>query len=208
MASFSLGQSPDYIKKRLARSDFFNWLKDTCTGTHEKNIIQISRGWLKKQNYSPNKEESKVIRDGLITAAAFTSLGLGFPAIVLFAPSMRSIVYNSRKKKIMFWTFAAFIGYVNYNSSYQTYMYNILQLNNSPMAYCSFQILCLPEYKRFRNKWQSAYNLSAVAHRYADYNLHQHLTNPLYLNDTESILMSESEGEDDNDNEDEQEAAN
>ena len=197
MSSLSLGQTPDWLKRRLARSDFFNWMKDGCTGTHEKNILYIVRGWLKTQNYTPTKEESKVIRDGYITTAAFTALGCGFPAIVLFAPSMRAIIYNSAMKKTMFWTFAGIIGYVNYNSSFQTFMYNVLQLNNSPMAYCSFQVLCLPEYKRLRNKWQSAYNLSAVAHRYHDFNLHTNLTDPSSIDISMDTILNDSEMETD-----------
>ena len=175
LSFFSFGHSPDFVKQRLAKSDLFNWIKDNCTGIHEKNIMHIVSGWLKEQNYTVNDQEWDVIKKGYLTIGAFTGVGIGFPCIVLFAPTMRPLVYNTKFKKTAFWSFAALIGYINYNSAYQTFMYNMLQLNNSPFAYCSFQTLCLPEYKRFRNKWQSAYNLSAVAHRYSDFDLYKAL---------------------------------
>ena len=123
-----------------------------------------------------NDEEWKVIRNGYLTIMSFTSLGIGFPGICLFAPSMRAMIWNTKLKKSLFGVFCGIIGYINYNSAHQTFMYNMLQLNNSPYAYCLFQIACLPEYKRFRNKWQSSYNLSAVAHRYADFDLNRSLS--------------------------------
>jgi len=90
--------------------------------------------------------------------------------------------WGSKKKKMAFSLFCGVVGYVNYNSAHQSLMYSLLQLNNSPYAYCSFQVLCLPQYKRFRNQWQSAYNLSAVAHRYSDFNLNDTMQNPVSLN--------------------------
>merc|ERR1712228_797077 len=140
------------------------------------NAIHIVSAWLKQQNYQKSEEESKVIRNGYWIIASFTGLGLGFPSLCLFAPSLRAMIWNTNLKKCLFCSMSGIIGYINYNSAHQTYMYNMLQLNNSPYAYCLFQIACLPEYKRFRNKWQSAYNLSAVAHRYADFDLHRSLS--------------------------------
>merc|ERR1719242_1888651 len=177
--SLVLLESPDYIKERLAKSELFNWIKDSSSGTHEKNAIYIVKSWLKKHNYTPNEEERKVIRNGYLTVASFTALGLGFPSLVLFAPTMRHMIYSTTFKKTCFALFCCGIGYVNYNSAHQSWMYNLLQLHKSPYAYCAFQVLCVPEYKRFRNKWQSAYNLSAVAHRYADFDLYQELRHPI-----------------------------
>lgn len=122
-----------------------------------------------------------MIRNGYLTVASFTVLGLGFPSLVLFAPAMRHLIYSTRFKKSCFTIFCMGIGYVNYNSAHQSWMYNLLQLQKSPYTYCAFQVLCLPEYKRFRNKWQSAYNLSAVAHRYADFDLYQEINHPLSI---------------------------
>ena len=45
--SLLLPESPDYVKERLAKSDLFNWIKDSSSGTHEKNTIYIVRSWLK-----------------------------------------------------------------------------------------------------------------------------------------------------------------
>ena len=173
MSLLALGESPDFIKQRLAKSELFNWLKDKCSGTHEKNVFHITHKWLKQQDYRMSEQEIKVIRKGYLTIAVFTALGIGFPSLALITPSMRSLIFNTKVKKYSFGVVCGGIGYINYNSAYATLMYNVLQLNDSPYAYCSFQILCLPQYKRFRNKWQSAYNLSAVAHRYADFDLYQ-----------------------------------
>merc|ERR1740123_735061 len=176
MSSLMLAEAPDFIKARLAKSELFCWLKDGCVGTNEKNAIHITNKWLKQQGYERSDEEYKVIRNGYLTIMSFTSLGCGFPSICLFAPSMRAMIWNTKLKRCLFGGFCATIGYINYNSAHQTLMYNLLSLNNSPYAYCLFQIACLPEYKRLRNKWQSAYNLSAVAHRYADFDLHRSLS--------------------------------
>lgn len=145
-------------------------------GTHEKNAIHITGTWLKQRKYEANAEEWKVLRNGYLTIMSFTSLGVGFPGLVLFAPSMKAMVWNTKLKRCLFGAFCVTIGYINYNSAHQTLLYNMLQLNNSPYAYCLFQIACLPEYKRLRNRWQSAYNLSAVAHRYSDFDLHRALS--------------------------------
>eukprot|EP01084_Bolivina_argentea_P170418 295321_1 len=97
----------------------------------KKNVIHIVRKWMKQQNYQPNPDESRIIRNGYLTIAGFTALGVGFPSIVLFAPSMRQLVYNTKFKKWCFSTFCCLIGYVNYNSAHQTFMFNMLQLNDS-----------------------------------------------------------------------------
>eukprot|EP00484_Ammonia_sp_Unknown_P013457 CAMPEP_0197058636 /NCGR_PEP_ID=MMETSP1384-20130603/109826_1 /TAXON_ID=29189 /ORGANISM="Ammonia sp." /LENGTH=52 /DNA_ID=CAMNT_0042493461 /DNA_START=1 /DNA_END=155 /DNA_ORIENTATION=+ len=52
MDSLLLAKSPDFIKQRLAKSELFNFLKDSCTGTHEKNVVHIVRKWCSMHKYA------------------------------------------------------------------------------------------------------------------------------------------------------------
>ena len=110
--------------------------------------------------------EKKVFRRAKWTTFGMALVGTTFPLGLLVSRWLRDMLVNTPRKRTCFSLLMATLGYGNYIASYSSFLNNLVQLNNSPMAYVTFQIMCQQPYRKYRNKWQTTYNLSSIAHRY------------------------------------------
>ena len=167
---------PDYVtsidkirlmfQKQMSRIKVYNTVKDTYKGAHERDVLRIVDRFRTITNYKLNEEETKVYNKGNLRCIGSGILGLVLPFGLIATKSWREILVNTKRKKIIFGCFCLILGYGNYIGSKSNMLYNLVQLNESPMAYVTFQIMCQPPYRKYRNKWQTNYNLSSIAHRY------------------------------------------
>mmetsp|Transcript_91555 Transcript_91555/g.112129 ORF Transcript_91555/g.112129 Transcript_91555/m.112129 type:complete len:182 (+) Transcript_91555:25-570(+) len=167
--------------KILSKLSLYNYTKDTFPGAHERDIIRIVNKWIKKHNYEPNWEEKSFYKHQNLVTMGYTTIGLLMPTGLLVSKSLREMCIGTRFKTFLFLSIMGICGYSNYVVSKSNYMENLLDMDNSVITYATFQVMCQPEYKRFRNKWQSQYNLSKVAYRYKNFDLYTSMQNQLLI---------------------------
>ena len=185
--------------KILSKLSLYNYTKDSFPGAHERDIIRIVNKWIKydiygypsiyflfnilyklyhrKHNYEPNWEEKAFYKHQNLVTMGYTTIGLLMPTGLLVSKSLREMCIGTRFKSFLFFSIMGICGYSNYVVSKSNYMENLLEMDNSVITYATFQVMCQPEYKRFRNKWQSQYNLSKVAYRYTNFDLYNAMQN-------------------------------
>ena len=153
------------VQEQLSRFNFYNNIKGGYKGAHARDIIRIVNRFKEVTNYNFTESERRVFRKAQLTTYGLAALGFCMPLSILIVKPIRDIANTARKKKAIFVASCA-LGYGNYVGSYSSYLQNVLALDNSCMAYAAFQVMCQPDYRQFRNRWQTIYNLSAIAHRY------------------------------------------
>lgn len=177
-------------EKFLCRLHFYNNLKDGYKGGHERDIIRIVNRFQQITKYNLTDSERQVYRKASLTTAGLSVLGFFMPIGLLISKTMRDTFANTRKKRMFGLLFCCTLGYGNYIGSYSNYLKNLLHLDNSCMAYTAFQVMCQPDYRKFRNKWQTQYNLSAIAHRYQRFDFENEMKQN--VNNMEKILAKSS----------------